>query len=102
MNKVSIIIPVYKAAPYLQKCIETVLHQTYSNIEVILINDGSKDNSLEICKEYAAVDNRIKVFDIPNGGVSNARNMGIENATGDYLMFVDADDWLSEDAIEKC
>jgi glycosyltransferase involved in cell wall biosynthesis len=102
MNKVSIIIPVYNAAPYLQKCIETVLHQTYSNIEVILINDGSKDNSLEICKEYAAVDNRIKVFDIPNGGVSNARNMGIENATGDYLMFVDADDWLSEDAIEKC
>lgn len=102
MNKVSIIIPVYNAAPYLNKCIETALHQTYSNIEVILINDGSKDNSLEICKEYAAADSRIKVIDIPNGGVSNARNLGIENATGDYLMFVDADDWLAEDAIEKC
>ena len=63
MNKVSIIIPVYNAAPYLNKCIETALHQTYSNIEVILINDGSKDNSLEICKEYAAADSRIKVID---------------------------------------
>ena len=102
MGKISIIIPVYNAAPYLSKCIESATNQTYSDIKIILINDGSKDNSLEICQGYAAKDGRIKIIDIPNGGVSNARNLGIESAAGDYLMFVDADDWLSEDTLEKC
>ena len=102
MEKVSIIIPVYNAALYLRKCVESSLRQTYQNIEIILINDGSQDSSLQICLEYAQNDSRVKVIDIPNGGVSNARNIGIEHATGSFLMFVDADDWLAEDAIDKC
>lgn len=100
MSKVSIIIPVYNAAPFLRKCIESIQLQKVVDIEVILVNDGSKDNSLEICKEFAAADSRVKVIDKPNGGVSDARNYGINNASGEYLMFVDADDWLSADALE--
>ena len=75
MEKVSIIIPVYNAEAYLRKCIESSLRQTYPNIEIILINDGSKDNSLQICIEYSHGDSRVKVIDIPKGGVSNARNL---------------------------
>lgn len=100
MTKISIIIPVYNAAPFLEKCVKSVLNQTVTDLEVILVNDESKDNSLEICNAFAKQDKRVKVIDKPNGGVSDARNSGIDNATGDYLMFVDSDDWLSEDALE--
>lgn len=102
MPKASIIIPVYNASQFLAKCIESIIAQTESDIEVLLINDGSRDDSLEICREYAQKDPRIKVFDKPNGGVSSTRNHGIGHAQGEYVMFVDADDWLSPDAVEKC
>lgn len=95
-EKVSIIVPVYNAEKCLGYTITSILKQTYKNIEVILVNDGSKDDSLTICQNYAAIDNRIKILDIPNGGVSNARNAGIEAATGEYLQFVDSDDVIAE------
>lgn len=94
--KMSIIVPVYKAESRLELCIESVLNQTYSNIELILIDDGSPDKSGEICEEYASRDKRVKVVHIPNGGVSNARNIGIQNATGEYITFVDSDDTLEK------
>lgn len=81
-EKVSIIVPVYNAEQYLGYTITSILKQTYKNIEIILVNDGSKDDSLIICQNYAAIDARVKVLDVPNGGVSNARNCGIESATG--------------------
>ncbi len=101
MARISIIIPIYNAEPFLGKCVESVLMQSVSDIEVILVNDGSNDNSLEICKEFATKDSRVKVIDKPNGGVSDARNHGIECASGNYLMFVDSDDWLSVDALKQ-
>ena len=81
-EKVSIIVPVYNAEQYLGYTITSILKQTYKNIEIILVNDGSKDDSLIICQNYAAIDDRVKVLDVPNGVVSNARNCGIESATG--------------------
>lgn len=101
MAGISIIIPIYNAADFLGKCVESVLMQSVSDIEVILVNDGSKDNSLEICNEFAAKDSRVRVIDKPNGGVSDARNHGIDQASGNYLMFMDSDDWLSADALER-
>ena len=80
MAGISIIIPIYNAADFLGKCVESVLMQSVSDIEVILVNDGSKDNSLEICNEFAAKDSRVRVIDKPNGGVSDARNHGIDQA----------------------
>lgn len=92
---VSIIIPVYKVKEeYLRKCIESVINQTFKDIEIILIDDGSPDNCGAICDEYAQIDNRIKVIHKENGGVSSARNAGLDNAIGEYIMFVDADDWV--------
>lgn len=99
---ISIIVPVYNAEAYLNRCIDSILEQTIQDFEVILVNDGSKDSSLAICKEYASQDSRVRVFSKPNGGVSSARNYAIEHATGEYIMFADADDWLDKDAIEKC
>lgn len=93
-NKISIIIPVYNAELYLSKCLDSIIQQQDINIEVLLINDGSKDNSLKICKEYELKYNFIKVFSQENRGQASARNKGIENATGDYICFVDADDYL--------
>lgn len=101
-DMVSVIVPVYNAELFLKKCLDSIQNQTVSDIEVVLVNDGSKDASLEMCREYAAEDCRIKVVDQPNRGVSEARNVGVDNSTGDYLMFVDADDWLAPDAIESC
>ena len=102
MNKsiISIIVPVYNAAPYLSVCIESILNQTYKDLELILINDGSKDNSGEICDDYALRDNRIKVVHKKNGGVSSARNAGLELATGEYIGWVDADDYIEPDMFE--
>lgn len=97
----SIIIPIYNVERYLLQCLESVLNQTYTNIEVILVNDGSTDNSGAICEEIKVNDSRVKVIHTDNKGVSFARNLGINIATGDYILFVDSDDWLEKDAIEK-
>ena len=99
--KVSVIVPVYNAEKYLSFTVDSLLSQTFRNIEVILVNDGSKDGSLELCQNYAKQDNRVKVIDKSNGGVSSARNCGIENASGDYVMFVDSDDLIKPEACEK-
>lgn len=99
-HTISIIVPVYNAAPYLSTCIESILNQTYKDIELILINDGSKDNSGEICDDYALKDNRIKVVHKKNGGVSSARNAGLALATGEYIGWVDADDYIERDMFE--
>ncbi len=98
--KFSIIVPVYNVEKYLSKCLDSLVNQTYSNIEIICINDGSTDNSLQILENYAQKDNRIKVINQENQGVSVARNNGIDNATGDYILFVDADDWLEFNACD--
>lgn len=92
--KFSIIVPVYNVEKYLPKCLDSLVNQTYSNIEIICINDGSTYSSLKILEEYAKKDNRIKIINQENQGVSVARNEGIDNAIGDYILFVDADDWI--------
>lgn len=95
--KVSIIVPIYNAEKYLEKCIRSIQEQTLKDIEIILVNDGSLDNSLDICMQYQKKDNRIEVIDQPNGGVSSARNAGLQIAKGEYIGFVDPDDWIDED-----
>lgn len=97
---ISVIIPIYNASSFLVRCMDTICAQTYTNIEIVLINDGSKDNSLEICKSYQDKDSRIKIIDKPNGGVSAARNDGLDNSTGEYVCFVDADDIVSVDYVK--
>ena len=92
--KISIIIPVYNQEKYLEECLNSIVNQTYSNLEIIIINDGSTDSSYEICKNYAKQDDRIKLFDQSNQGVSVARNKGLKEAKGDYIMFMDPDDYL--------
>lgn len=99
--KVSVIVPVYKAENYLHKCVDSILAQTFTDFELLLIDDGSPDLSGEICDQYAAADSRVRVFHKPNGGVSSARNCGLDNACGEWVMFVDADDWIDEDSINK-
>lgn len=99
MKKVSIIIPIYNSDKYLKKCLDSILNQTYKNIEIILVNDGSTDNSLNICKEYKEKDNRIKIINNTNHGVSYSRNCGIKIANGDYIVFVDSDDTVDENYI---
>lgn len=96
MKKVSIVVPVYNAAAYLETCITSILKQTYKNIEVILVNDGSTDKSGEICDQYAKIDPRITAIHQQNAGPAAARNKGIEKASGTYLQFVDADDWMKQ------
>lgn len=98
---VSIIIPVYKSETFLPKCIESCCKQTYKNIEIILVNDGSPDNSPAICTNYASSDPRIKVINKDNTGVSDTRNTGIRNARGTFITFVDSDDWIMPETIEK-
>lgn len=95
---ISIIIPVYNVEKYLRSCLDSIIEQSYKNIEIILINDGSKDSSAEICDEYALIDSRIKVVHKKNEGVSSARNIGIEMATGEYISFVDSDDWTTPES----
>ncbi len=97
---ISIIIPVYKTEQYLKRCIESVLAQTHQDLEIILVNDGSPDNSLKICYEYAEMDRRIKVVNKENGGVASARNAGIDLAAGEYIGFVDSDDYIEPDMFE--
>lgn len=92
MPNISVIIPIYNSENFLQNCVESILKQTYEDFELILVNDGSLDNSLEICNIFASQDSRIQVLDKPNGGVSSARNMGINHAKGEFIAFVDSDD----------
>jgi len=98
---VSIIVPVYNAAPYLKKCVDSLTNQTLKEIEIILINDGSKDDSLDVCVELASKDDRIRLIDKLNGGVSEARNDGLRAATGEHIGFVDPDDWVDADMYER-
>lgn len=97
---VSIVVPVYNVEKYLKRCIDSLKNQTYNNIEILLVNDGSTDASLSICEKEAIGDNRIKVISQKNGGLSDARNTGINNATGEYICFVDSDDFVNEHYIQ--
>ena len=99
-NKISIIVPVYNAEKYIDRCIKSIYSQTFTDYEIILVNDGSTDNSLALCKEYAEKDSRITVIDKENGGAGSARNKGIEIAQGEYLAFPDVDDWFEPDMYE--
>lgn len=100
-EKISIIVPIYNAEKWLEKCVNSIIEQSYSNIEILLMNDGSTDKSLEICKKFENIDNRIRVIDKENEGVSKTRNLGIEKATGQYIKFVDSDDWLEKNTCEE-
>lgn len=99
--RISVIIPVYQVERYLKQCLESLLSQSFGDFEVILVDDGSKDGSGVICDEYATRDNRFRVIHVENGGVSKARNLGIEKAKGDYLVFVDSDDWVESDYFQS-
>ncbi len=102
MNKlVSVVVPCYNVAPYLEKCIRSLLNQTYQNIEILLIDDGSTDKTAHICDYYASIERRVFTFHKQNGGVAGARNFGIKKALGEYIMFVDPDDWIEKSMIEK-
>ena len=94
MPKLSIIVPVYKVEQYIHKCVDSILNQTFTNFELILVDDGSPDNCGKICDEYAQKDERIRVVHKENGGVSSARNLGIDEAKGEYISFIDPDDWI--------
>ena len=98
---VSVIVPVYNVEEYLGRCVDSILSQTHSNLEVILVDDGAKDSSGSICDSYAEKDSRVRVIHKENGGLSSARNAGIDIAGGDWLEFVDSDDWLEPDAVES-
>ena len=98
---ISIIVPIYNVENYLRMCLDSIQNQTYQNFECLLINDGSPDNSPDICREYVAKDARFHYFEKENGGLSSARNFGIERSTGAYLTFVDSDDWLEHDALDR-
>ncbi len=97
---ISIIIPIYNVENYLRQCLDSIVSQTYQNFECLLINDGSPDNSADICKEYVGKDSRFKYFEKENGGVSSARNLGIERSGGAYITFIDPDDWVESDYLE--
>ena len=97
MDKVlSVIVPIYNTEKYLNRCVDSIINQTYKDLEVILVNDGSTDGSLAICREYEKKDVRVKVVNKENGGLSSARNAGLDVSSGDYVTFVDSDDfWKS-------
>ena len=98
---ISVIIPVYKVEKFLDRCIESVVNQTYKNLEIILVDDGSPDKCGEMCDEWAKKDDRIEVIHKPNGGLSDARNIGIDKCKGDFIMFVDSDDYLDLEICSK-
>ena len=99
-EKITVIVPVYNVENYLEKCLDSLINQTYKNLEIIVINDGSTDNSGEICQEYAQKDNRIVYIEKENGGLSDARNVGLDKMTGSYVTFIDSDDWVELDYVE--
>ncbi len=98
----SLVVPIYNVEPYLERCIESLVNQTYKNLEIILVDDGSPDKCPEICEEWANKDSRIKVIHKKNGGLGFARNSGLEIASGDFIAFVDSDDYLVTDAVQSC
>ena len=97
---ISVVLPIYNVENYIEKCMESVLNQTYKNIEIILVDDGSPDNCPIICDQYVKEDNRVKVVHKENGGLSDARNAGIKVANGDYITFIDSDDYVDKDYVE--
>lgn len=97
MPKLSIIVPVYKVEPYIHKCVDSILNQTFTDFELILVDDGSPDNCGKICDEYAQKDERVRVIHKENGGVSSARNLGVDESAGEYISFIDPDDWIDEE-----
>ena len=97
---ISIIVPIYNTDCYLRQCLDSIINQSYKNFEVLLVNDGSVDDSAMICKEFAEKDSRIRYFEKENGGVSSARNLGLKNVKGNYITFVDSDDWIEENYLE--
>ena len=101
-DKVSIILPIYNVEKYVEKCVDSVRNQTYENIEIILVDDGSKDDSGKICDKLSAEDSRIKVVHKRNGGLASARNAGYEVASGKYLMYIDSDDCVKDDVVKRC
>ena len=98
-NLISIIIPVYNVAEFVRQCLDSVINQTYTELEIIIVNDGSTDDSLQICQEYQLIDNRIQIINQQNAGLSAARNTGIDASNGDFILFVDSDDWIE---LETC
>ena len=99
-DKITVIVPVYNVESYLRKCLDSIIAQTYKNIEIVVVNDGSTDASAEICKEFVEIDHRIIYIEQENAGLSAARNTGLENMSGDYVTFVDSDDWIEQDYVE--
>lgn len=98
---ISVIVPVYKVEKYLHRCVDSIINQTYKNLEIILVDDGSPDNCPKICDEYAQKDQRIKVIHKKNAGISEARNAGLEIAQGEFVAFVDSDDYIDSTMYEK-
>lgn len=98
---ITVIVPIYKTEKYLQRCVDSIINQTYKNLEIILVDDGSPDNSGQICDLYAKLDKRVKVLHKKNGGLSDARNAGIDIAQGEYISFLDSDDWIDERYIDR-
>lgn len=98
---VSVIVPVYNAQKFIDRCLKSIIRQTFKDFEIIIINDGSTDNSLEICKSYSLKDDRIRIFSQENGGAASARNAGIAKARGEYIKFIDSDDEITDDCLEK-
>ena len=101
LPKISVIVPIYNAEKYLKKCLNSIIHQNFNDLEILCINDGSTDNSFKIIQNFSKKDNRIKIFNTPNNGQGSARNLGLKHATGEYVSFIDADDWIIDDAYEK-
>lgn len=99
-SAISVIVPVYKAEKYLERCIKSLLRQTYENMEIILVDDGSPDSCPQICDEWAAKNSRIKVIHKENGGAYSSRLAGVKQASGEYVGFIDADDWIESDTYE--
>ncbi len=98
---ISVFVPVYRVENYLEKCLDSITGQTYTDLEILLIDDGSPDRCGEICDRYADVDHRIQVFHTENHGLSSARNLGLEHAKGEYIGFVDSDDWIEPDMFAR-
>lgn len=101
-EKISIIVPIYNVKQYLTCCLNSLINQTYQNIEILCVDDGSTDGSSDICDKYAEVDSRVRVVHKDNGGASSARKCGVDNSTGNYIMFVDGDDWIDSNTVELC
>ena len=102
MERISIIVPIYKVEKFLDNCIDSIVNQTYKNLEIILVDDGSPDNCPFICEKWAKKDNRIKVIHKKNGGVASARNIGLKNVSGKYISFIDPDDFVNNLLFPTC